>query len=200
MRKLRSVKKFIYIFCEDEKSSKYYFSSFNSDEKFRRNSKNSIKIKVYNPSNSPEKLVKEAIKFKENDTTKEKIDEYWVVFDKDRHKRIPEAYALAQKESIKIAISIICFEFWVLLHYVCTTKPFKNSDDLIKYIKKNHFSKYEKCSNCFDELRDKIDIAIKHAKRVEKSVKNELDRGTKVYQLSAYTNVHHLVSNLIPKE
>jgi hypothetical protein len=200
MRNMRSVKKFIYIFCEDEKSAKYYFNSFNSDEEFRRNYKNILRVQVYNPSNSPIKLVEKAIKFRSEDKNREKGDEYWVVFDKDKHTNIPKAYALAQRENINIAISIICFEFWVLLHYAHTTKPFNKCDDLIRYIKKNHFAKYEKCANCFDELRDKIGNAVKHAKKVEKSVKNELDRGKKVYELSAYTNVHHIVSKLIPSK
>ena len=154
---------------------------------------------MYNPSNSPEKLVKEAIKFKANDTYKEKDDEYWVVFDKDKHKNIPQAYSLAKKKNINIAISIICFEFWILLHFEQTTKPFNNCDALIKYIKSNHFSNYEKCSNCFDALRDNIFDAIRNAKSVEKSVQVEINRGTKIFNLSAYTNVHHLVSKLIPK-
>lgn len=130
---------------------------------------------------------------------KNPYDEIWVVFDKDKHTNIAQAYSLAETENIKIAISIICFEFWVLLHYGFTTKPFNNCDDLINHIKKNYFSEYEKCANCFDELKDKIYDAIKYAKQVEKSVKHELDSGKKVYKLSAYTNVHHLVQKLIPK-
>lgn len=200
MRTKRSVKNIIYIFVEDKKSSKYYFNSFNSDEEFRRNFKNTLRVQVYNPSNSPLILVEKAIKFRGEDKNREKGDEYWVVFDKDKHTNIPEAFALAQKENINIAISVICFEYWVLLHFYYTTKPFKNCDEIIKEIKSNHLKNYQKCSNCFEELRDEIDKAIKHAKQVEKSVKNELERGTKVYELSAYTNVHHLVTKLVPKK
>lgn len=197
----RQIKKRILILCEDKKSSLLYFKSFKADEEFKRYL-SAVSVEVYHPDNySPFALVNDAIKRREKEIEeKNPYDEIWVVFDKDKHTNIPKAYALAQRENINIAISIICFEFWVLLHYANTTKPFNKCDDLIRYIKKNHFPKYEKCANCFDELRDKIDDAVKHAKKIEKSVKNELDRGKKVYELSAYTNVHHLVSKLIPSK
>lgn len=194
----RQINKRILILCEDKKSSLLYFKSFPKDEEFRRYL-SAVSVEVYHPENySPLGLVKDAIKRRDKEKEeKNPYNEIWVVFDKDKHTNIPEAYTLAQRENINIAISIICFEFWVLLHYGYTTMQFNKCNDIIKHIKKNYFTKYEKCANCFEELRDKMYDAIKHAKRVEKSVINELDRGKKVYDLSAYTNVHHLVSKLI---
>lgn len=197
----RQIKKRILILCEDKKSSLLYFKSFRHDDIFKRHL-SAVSVEVYHPENySPLGLVKDAIIRREKEKEeKNPYDEIWVVFDKDKHTNIREAYELARTESIKIAISIICFEFWVLLHYGFTTMPFKDCDDIIKHIEKNYFAKYKKCSNCFEELRDKIYDAIEYAKQVDKSVKNELDRGAKVFELSAYTNVHHLVSKLIPKK
>jgi hypothetical protein len=196
------INKRILILCEDEKSSLFYFKSFRNDEKFRRNL-SAVSIEVYHPKNfSPLGLVKDAIKrqlkAKENSIP---YDDIWVVFDKDTHKRIPEAYNLAENNSdkikINIAISIICFEFWVLLHYDKIIRPFHNCDELIHYIKINYLPKYEKHSNCFDDLKEKMDCAIINGKYVEKAVSDDLSRGTKVYNLSAYTNIHHLVEKLI---
>lgn len=194
----REIKKRILILCEDEKSSLLYFKSFKKDEEFKRHL-SAVSVDVYHPeNNSPWGLVKDAIKRRDfQEEEKNPYDEIWVVFDKDKHTNIPEAYKLAKKEKINIAISIICFEFWVLLHFEYTTKPFNKCDELIKYIKsKKYISNYQKCSNCFDIIRDKITTAIANAKKVEKSNKNALNRGTKVYRLSAYTDVHKIVEIL----
>ncbi|MGV8017332.1 MAG: RloB family protein [Ignavibacteria bacterium] len=193
-------KKYLLILCEDKKSSRLYFDSFKKNDQFRRELK--VTYTVEHPEDySPLGLVNAAI-HRRTKAIEEKnpYDEIWVVFDKDKHKNIPNAYSLAEKENINIAISIICFEYWVLLHFKNSTKPFNKCDELIKHIKKNYYSDYEKCSNCFDNLKDKISLAIKNAELVERSVKNEINRRQKIYELNAYTNIHHLVKKLIPKK
>jgi len=194
----REIKKRILILCEDSKSSLLYFKSFKKDEEFKRHL-SAVSVDVYHPENySPLGLVKDAIK--RRDFEKEEKNPYgeiWVVFDKDKHTNIQDAYKLAEKEKINIAISIICFEFWILLHFEYTTKQFNKCDELIKYIEsKKYISNYKKCSNCFDIIRDKIAIAITNAKKVEKYNKDDVIRGTKVYRLSAYTDVHKIVEIL----
>ena len=192
----------ILILCEDKKSSLLYFKSFKNDEEFKRHLQ-AADVDVFHPKNfSPLGLVNDAIK-RQREATVEKnpYNDIWVVFDKDKHTNIHSAYTKAQKNKekfkINIAISIICFEYWILLHFNRSTRAFNTCDELISFIKMNYFPKYNKCTNCFEELRDKIDTAIKNGKWVEKQVKNDINRGTKAYNLGAYTDVHKLVEKLI---
>ncbi|MFD4830289.1 RloB family protein [Streptomyces uncialis] len=48
----------------------------------------------------------------------------WVLFDRDDHQDIPEAFRLAEKEGVRIAYSHPCFELWRLLHYQNYTSSF----------------------------------------------------------------------------
>ena len=46
-----------------------------------------------------------------------------------------------------------------------------------------------------------MNIALKNGEWIVKQNKNDIDRGCKLYELSAYTDVHVLVERLIkPKE
>ena len=84
-----------------------------------------------------------------------------------------------------------------ILDFERTRKPFTKCDDIIGYIRKTHFEKYEKNINAYTSLKDKIDTAIDHADWLMKQNQNDLDRGAKINDLSAYTDVHILVQKLI---
>ncbi len=196
------VNKRILILTEDEKSSKYYFNAFKKDEKLRRDL-GSVNVDVFHPKDySPLGLVNDA-KERKNKAIRErnKYNEIWIVLDRDGHKNFPEALDKAKANQINVALSIKCFEYWVLLHFEKTTKPFHKCDDIIKYIKKNHLNDYSKSYCCYELLKDKVDEAIKRGEWVVKQCKKDIDSGIKVYDLAAYTNVHELVRKLVdPKK
>ncbi|MGW7519299.1 RloB family protein [Streptomyces sp. NPDC054796] len=48
----------------------------------------------------------------------------WCLFDRDEHKFVREAVALAEREQIGVAYSHPCFELWRLLHYQNYTSTF----------------------------------------------------------------------------
>ena len=73
--------------------------------------------------------------------------------------------------------------FWILLHFERTRKPFTKCDNIIGYIKKEHFESYEKNINAYTSLKDKIDTALEHAKWSMKQNQNDLDRGVKINDL-----------------
>lgn len=197
-----SIGKRLLIICEDEKSSKLYFEAFKKDEKLKRDL-SSVDIKVVHPSDySPVGLVTEAKKRKlKAELDRNPFDEIWIVLDKDHHANIGKAFNMAYKNGIKIALSSICFEYWVLLHFEKTFRAFSKCDDIISYIKKNHFSDYLKKENAYIYLKDKVSQAIENGKWVVKQNQNDIDRGCKLYNLDAYTDVHILVERLIkPKK
>ena len=192
-----NIAKRILIVCEDKKSSKLYFESFKKDEKLRRDL-SSVDIEVVHPKDhSPVGLVKEA-KRKKLKAKRERnpYNEVWMVLDKDYHANLDKALNMAKSIGINVALSVICFEYWVLLHFEKTTKHFRKCDDVISYIKNNHFPEYEKNTNSYLMLRDKIEIAIKNGEWLLKQNQNDIDRGTKIYQLAAYSDVHLLVKKL----
>ena len=195
------ISKRILIVCEDEKSSKLYFESFKRDEKLKRHLA-SVDIEVVHPRDySPIGLVNEAkIKKKRAKRERNPYNEIWIVLDKDQHANIDQAMNTAHANGILVALSIICFEYWILLHFEKTTKHFGRCKDIISYIKKNHFKKYAKNINSYSALRDKIKTAIENGKWIVKQNQTDIDRGIKICQLSAYTDVHELVQKLILPE
>jgi len=194
------VNKRILILTEDEKSSKYYFDAFKKDEKLRRDL---ASVDISHPKDySPLGLVNDAKERKDKaKRERNKYDEIWIVLDRDGHANFAQALNTAQANQINVALSIRCFEYWVLLHFEYTTKAFHKCDNIIKHIKKNHFSDYSKGCCCYELLKDKVQTAIKHGDMVVKHCQKDLDSGIKTYDLAAYTNVHDLVRKLVdPKK
>jgi len=190
------------IICEDKKSSKLYFEAFKKDEKLKRDLA-SVSIEVVHPKDhSPVGLVVEA-KLKKLKAKRERnpYDEIWIVLDKDYHANIDKAFNMAYANKFKIALSVICFEYWILLHFEKTCKPYTKCDDIISHIRKHHFSDYLKSESVYVDLKDKINGAIKNGEWIVKQNQNDIDRGRKPYDLAAYTDVHILIERLIkPKE
>ena len=195
---MRSYSKRLLIICEDKKSSKLYFEAFKRDEKLKRDLA-SVSIEVVHPSDhSPVGLVNEAKQKKlKAKRDRNPFDEIWIVMDKDYHANMEKAFNIAYTNKFKIALSVICFEYWVLLHFEKTCKAFTRCDDIISYIRKSYFSEYLKSENVYIDLKDKVNYAIKNGEWVIKHNQNDIDRGCKLYELSAYTDVHKLVERLI---
>ena len=128
-------------------------------------------------------------------------NEIWIVLDKEYHANIEKAFDMAYNNNFKIAFSVICFEFWILLHYEKTSNPFMKCNDIIKYIRKEHFPEYSKNENTYDDLKGKVNIAINNGEWIVKQNEEDIERDCKLYQLSAYTDVHLLVLKFInPKK
>ncbi len=188
----------ILILCEDMKSSKMYFDSFKKDEKLKR-TLSSVDIQVFHPKNyDPIGLVTTAKEMKwKAKRERNPYNEVWIVLDRNGHVNIDKALVTARDNKINVALSVVCFEYWILLHFEKTTQPFRKCDDVISYIKRNYISNYDKKINYYEFLKQRIDTAIINAEWLEKQVNAEIENGVKIQDLSAYTNVHWLVKKLI---
>jgi len=72
-----------------------------------------------------------------------------------------------------------CFEYWLLLHYENTTKPFTCFDELKKdRMFKKHFPDYQKNQDVFTNLQDRIPAACQNAEN------------------NPHTNIHKLIEYL----
>lgn len=71
----------------------------------------------------PLQLVQRAIKAKNQGVKDQRRgkgrahDQIWCMFDRDEHANFDEAVALANSESIRLAISVPCIELWFILHF-----------------------------------------------------------------------------------
>jgi RloB-like protein len=82
-----------------------------------------IKIAPHRGISTPYELVERAIAQRKADLIEAKrgrgdaYNQYWCVFDVDSHPRLGDAFALADTEDIKIALSNPCIELWLILHF-----------------------------------------------------------------------------------
>ncbi len=192
----KSYSKRVLILCEGETEVKY-FQGFKGDEQRRRRFV-SVDVDIYQPQNySPRGLVEEAKnKIKGARQAKNAFDSVWVLFDRDRHANIADAFVMAEAHNINVAFSNVCFELWILLHFERFLRPEDECNSMITHLKR-HIPEYQKASSHYPILKDRIETAIQNGRWVKEQTKHECERGAKVYELSAYTNVHELVEYLL---
>lgn len=100
-------------------------------------------------------------------------DRVFCVFDKDSHTTYDEAVDRAKRKpgkKWKAIKSVPCFEYWVLLHFKMTTKPFSKAgkrsacDRVVTEVKKE-LRQYQKgMRGLYALIGDKTDTAIANAK------------------------------------
>lgn len=111
----------------------------------------------------------------------------------DKGKEIQQLEARNRVE--KFIISNPCFEVWYLLHYGFSTKSYINADAVIRELKK-HYSEYEKTSDMYPLLKDKMDDAIANAEKLEKY--HEVERHSPPdVKCNPYTDIHKLVKIIL---
>lgn len=187
------------ILCEGL-TEENYFKGLLSQARYRRKFA-SINVEIFKPKdNSPVGLVNKAKeKIKEAKRQRNPYDFVWVVFDKDGHARISDAFEIARESNpeVKIAFTVPCFEYFVLLHFDKSTKAYKNCNEVISQIKKqNYIADYEKASNIFEILMPSMEQGLKNSEWIVSQFEDEINEGKHVYNLSAYTNIHELINYL----
>lgn len=163
-RKVRNRKWFL-IVCEDEKTEPNYFRSFPVDRKL-------IKLDIKGEGKNTKSLVEKAIELK-NDTESDEKDRFWCVFDRDKNPKNPNdsqnfnsAITLARNNGIDLAYSNDAFELWYLLHFHFYNTGISRQD-YQNMLTKLLGHEYKKNSETiYEELKDKQQDAIKHAKRL----------------------------------
>lgn len=206
-RPSRDVKPVFRIYCEGEKTEPNYFNGY--IDKFFSTLRPSIKV-VPTKKNTPVQLVKVAVKEK---SISPDWDFYWVVYDRESEQKYKDkfhaqAYDKAKSHNISVAISNVCFEVWLLLHFCETTASYSNYDDLIKNSTlrvecktrglrdKRGQPDYDKADqDIFRILTEKeITDARTRAKKINRLTEQSADpSSTKPYQWTPYTDVYKLL-------
>lgn len=205
MRQQRKIQNKMYIFCEGTKTEPQYLEAFIED-RVKQKSK-VIKIPP-TKKNTPVQLVDEAIDKKKSKDTIEG-DVFWVVYDRESVLKYPkklhrEAYAKALKHGIRVALSNVCFEFWILLHFEYTTSHYSCFDNLMaesnlkEHLKRAGIRKYEKGSDLlYFVVKDNISDARTHAKKVNQFViESSGYENQPPHECFPYTNIYELLDSI----
>ena len=181
----------VLIICEGSKTEPNYFEELRDHLKL-----DTAKVEVDGSSgSSPKSVVEYAKRRYLQDNEYERI---YCVFDQDSHATYGQALNTLnaqQPAGVFHAItSVPCFEYWLLLHFTFTTKPYAHSgtrspadcvmDDLKQYI-----PAYDKGNRqIYAKLRDKTELAIKYAERAsQQAIQIQTDNPTtEVYKLVTY--------------
>lgn len=151
----------ILIVCEGEKTEINYLKQLK--DFFRLNN---VAIDILSSKNpSPLQVVEFAQK------NNKRYDKVYCVFDKDTHSTFDEALQKCKKYNFEAIVSNPCFEFWILLHFACTTKPFGTNSpcsELINNDLKKYIKDYTKNYNFANIIRQNLDIAIVNVQKANK--------------------------------
>jgi len=202
-RAMHSVKPVFKIFCEGEKTEPLYINGYINH--FHSEKRNIILVANTN-KNTPVQLVDIAVEEKNNGNGRDII---WVVFDREAvskysHVLHAKARNKANDNGIQIAFSNVCFEYWLLLHFTCSTASYSSCADLLKNsslkesLRKIGINNYEKnIPILFDKLKELIPDAIINATRINKAVKQTAESGrTAPSYLNPYVDVHQLFQDM----
>jgi len=181
----------VLIVCEGRKTEPNYFRELVDHLKL-----NTANVEIDgNSDSSPKSVVAHARRRYQQDG---EFDRVFCVFDKDEHatysQAVKELAAVDLSEVFAGITSVPCFEYWLLLHFTFTTKPYARSewvspgDQVLKDLKK-HLPTYRKGSqHLYWQLMPLTDLAIRHAERAcQAAAQNQTDNpSTQVHRLVTY--------------
>ena len=177
----------VLIVCEGTKTEANYFKGL--IDKYRLSS-----VVVQGAGINPMGIVQRAKKQSERARkSSDPFDKVFCVFDKDTHKDYEKAISTLRskrsRKNFEAIYSVPAFEYWLLLHFEYSTRPYSGADEIVRDLKK-HLPEYTKGKrDIFDALQEKLEIAKKNARRSLKQAKqNKTD--------SPFTHIHELVEYL----
>ena len=164
----------ILILCEAAKTEPDYFSALARDLDLPNVSVRTPKRGQWGPAGISTTAEQE----RKSDSD---LDEVWCVLDHDeRDAEIKNFCAWLARQSreesrsaeVRAAISVPCFEYWLLLHFTFTTKPFRGvpggpsaCEQVIRELE-TYLDAYRKAdAKTYDCCRERTTTAVRHAKR-----------------------------------
>ena len=184
-----ALKKRTIIFCEGE-TEQYYFEMLK--RKYNAKSVEPQCVKTQVGACSAVQLVNYAVAY----TSRKKFDSIYVIYDRDdlKDEQVIDALKLAKENGIITIYSNVCFELWVLLHYV-TVNSYMNRKELYGKLKEcmkldcsYRSIKGEKVS---DYLFDLVATALKNANQLSND-----SNTAKNINCNPYTNIHHYIKDI----
>ncbi|MER7011221.1 RloB family protein [Saccharopolyspora sp. NPDC000359] len=121
----------------------------------------SARLVVMTDGVDPRTLVRKAAKIR--DLHPAEFDEVWCVVDVDEFD-VQSAVRLAEEEGVNIAVSNLCFEYWLLLHFEDCETAFRTPADVDARLRK-HLPDYDKTDVRFVDFESGVCEAVARAKR-----------------------------------
>lgn len=122
-------------------------------------------------------------------------DQAWCVFDTEQegtHQGLNQIVAQAQRSQVRLAVSNPAFEYWYLLHFEDTNRPFQHASEVITRLCK-YIADYDKSMDVFPHLGLFTSQAIRCATRLREQATESWDTFP-----NPSTGVDLLVRELIP--
>lgn len=197
-RSPKRVQNSLIAFCEGKKTEPNYLEGFKSDFAIHPTA---ILIKK-SKHTDPKGIINEAIAHKKESKLTES-DQIWAVFDRESISKYSDVYHLearnlAQKHKIFIAFSNVCFEQWLIYHFLNSTRSYSSYDNLIaeselkKELARIGITNYEKGENIYSKLKPLIDTAIANAENIRNQLE-ETHSGMQLSEKGAYVDVDLLL-------
>ncbi len=150
----------VLIVCEGEKTEPNYFRSL-----CRALRLTSVRVVGEGCGNAPISIVDYAL------VAGVAYDAIWCVMDVEEDGKNPSlrpALNKATDHKLKIVLSNPCFEYWILLHFQDSGRPFRNCKE-VGHKLKEVLPDYEKGQDYFQDLEPKMATAVARAKRIRKN-------------------------------
>jgi len=169
----RQPRQCILIVCEGAETEPNYFRSLRTEWRLKPVE---VEIAGGERGSAPIRVVDCAIRRKrqrESDVRqgvgrKLPFDEVWCVFDKENPPDNPSFFPAVNKASdngLELAVSTPAFEYWCLLHFVETDRPFRNADEVARALRE-YLPDYGKGQDVFGRLASHVSVATERAQRL----------------------------------
>ncbi len=175
----------VLIICEGEKTEPIYFHGLKNYLRL-----NSANVAIVGEGATPAKIVERA---KELDMREKRMgdpfDKIFCVFDKDTHADYQKALDQCAQKNYAAIMSVPAFEYWLLLHFRYTTKPYNDASSVTHDLKEWMPDYHKSYPGIFDELRNKLETAKGNAAQSLKAAEHaDTDNPS--------TKAHRLVQSL----
>ncbi len=196
-RGIRDLPKRILIVCEDDTSAPRYFEALKKHFKLDAAS---VVVVGSGHRSQPIQVVQTAIERQtqaaEPDSGTESFDEVWCVIDGDYGGKVGDARKRADQKGVKLAVSTMCFEYWILLHLEEYDKSAKDCGRVIHTLKDpKRIPDYDKGSYDYGLIVPKV---LDACARAEKLRKPGIKRGDLPEVQNPCSEVYRLVNAILP--
>ena len=150
----------VLIVCEGSKTEPAYLQELITDLHL-----STANVVVAGSGSDPLMVVRHAKKLRRHEQKYgEKYDQVYCVFDHDEHPSFDRACSEARTSGLKLARSWPCFEFWLLLHFQYSRKPYTRSGER------------SPAENCISDLRKYMPNYAKAASGLHQATKHRLNQ------------------------
>jgi len=157
----------ILIVCEGKETEPNYFRELRNELRLP-----TIQVEIQKGAGVPARLVEEAQrleKLRKQDPSNDNFEAIWCVLDvenPDCNPTFEPAIQKAKNSHYFLAVSNPSFEFWYILHFDGTTRPFANGEEVKRYLRNHWIPGYDEAKPVFGLLKDNLIDAIQRSKQI----------------------------------